>query len=97
MVNLFQALRLYQLVGSYVPTEEPGLDVYQFAGKILSNMIADGHNENYVDAIQCMTGVSEDELLQKPVSELNYLFIKGLFDNDIHSLLKFMRNYLNVT
>lgn len=94
MVNLKQAIDLYRLVGPHLP-DKPVSGVYEFASIIIDSMIKTGQQVNYVDSIRIMTGFDTQTLAEKSTEELNYLFIQGLFENEVFALRDFVRTFLN--
>lgn len=92
MLNLRNAILLAELLDPYIP-DSPDLDapILEFVGKILSNIVDRNSHADYLAATELMTGISIDDLLDKPVEEVFALFTDGLIENQILALIDFYR------
>ncbi len=92
MLNLSNALRLYELVGKHIPTDiDEGTDILNFVGKIVHSLIDANEHRNYIDAIVLLTGKTTEEVLEQPLDQSVLDFSAGLVDNHILTLCKFCR------
>jgi hypothetical protein len=89
--NLNESVRLYELLGKYVP-EVPDDTVLDYVNSIFENIKKDENYDVYFYALEIMTGKGYDELSQSdPVSVLE-LFIQALTEWHILELVAFFRN-----
>jgi len=88
ILNLKQALELYNLLGEYIPEElEDGLE---FVREIIDNISNDNFGA-YADAICLMFGFELKELEGFSTDYLLKLFTDGLIANNIIGLRDFCR------
>lgn len=88
MLSIEKAFTLYETIGKYVPEEIPS-DLIEFIGKILQEMIDSGEGDKYLQAVELMTDISIDDLVQMKHFDVVKLFVDGLVENDIFSLRSF--------
>lgn len=88
MLPIKDALRLIKLLAAHIP-EELDANVFDFAGKILSNITETGRHLDYLRAVYLMTGIDPDELVKRDIEEVFGMFVKGLVENEILTLLGF--------
>jgi hypothetical protein len=89
-LNLEKALKLYDLLGEYIPDEIDETQFIDFVGKIVHN-IREDEPSTFIDALVLMTGHSEDEILEFPPEYGLKLFMNGLIINDVIRLKEFCR------
>src|SRR4030043_1722920 len=90
ILNLRDALLLYDLIGKHIPKDiDENTDILNFVGKIVDSIIEANEHRNYIDAIILMSGKTQEELLTEPVEELMVLFSEGLVGNHVLLLCKF--------
>ena len=88
VLPIADALRLIKILAPYIP-DELDENVFDFAGKILDNIIGMGKHVDYLRATYLMTGIDPDELIKNSVEEVFGMFAQGLIDNEILTLLGF--------
>ena len=91
--NLNNATILYETIGKYVPTY-PDLpdDIYDFIGKIISNIQKSNDYTAYLNAIQLMTGTTFNILKELSSDDILELFTRGLMEWRIIELTEFFRD-----
>jgi hypothetical protein len=89
-LNLENALKLFDLLGEYIPDDVDETQFIGFVGKIVHNMRED-ESSAFVDALVLMTGHSENEILEFPPEFGLKLFMNGLIINDVIRLKKFCK------
>jgi hypothetical protein len=92
MLNLRDALHLYDLVGHHIPTDiDEDTYILNFVGKIVHSLIDANEHRNYIDAIVLLTGKTTDEVVSQSLDQSVLDFSAGLVDNHILALCKFCR------
>jgi hypothetical protein len=89
MLNIKDALTLYKMLAPYTPKYENGSDILEFIGTIITNISASKEPWIFADAILLMKDVSLDELKENETFENIQLFMDGLADNSVLSLMNF--------
>ena len=89
ILNLDEALQLYDLLGEYLPDEEEPNSIINFVGKIVNNIKENSRPEIYIQSISLMSDFSEDDLLSMTSEQVLQLFIQGVMENQLPSLKKF--------
>ena len=90
--NLNDATLLYETIGKYVPKwDELPDNVYDFIGKIISNIQEKQDYKAYLNSIQIMTGVTFNVLKESTSDEILDLFVNGLMEWRIIELVEFFR------
>lgn len=91
MLTIKDALKLYELLQTFIPEEVPD-NLYDFTGKIIQN-INDSHNqENFGKALLLMSGNTVLELDKLEAMDRIELFISGLRENRFLTLVEFCRS-----
>lgn len=90
MLNLDNALKLYELLAPF-PEYNSEMDLLDFAGKILDNIINSGKHANYIEAVSVMENITMEEVLQLDANIRTDKFLIGLVENDIVYLIEFCR------
>ena len=88
MLNLNDALVLYNILGEYLPDEFDG-DIIKYSRETIKNIGKGENSEDYIDSILVMNNSSFEELVDKSPSELFELFVRGLVSVDMYSLKSF--------
>lgn len=92
LLNLNNALKLYELLSPHLPEYNSETDLLEFAGKIVDNIINSGKHANYVEAIALMENVTVERVLQLDTKVAVDKFLTGLVENDIIYLTEFCRS-----
>lgn len=91
--NLNNALKLYDVLGKYVPQlQDIGEDYLEFIDKIIENVQASADQQAYLDAVMIMTGATSNTLLSSTPEEVLGLFMRGLIEWRIVELVQFFRD-----
>ena len=91
MLNLNNALRLYEILSPHLPEYNSETDLLEFAGTIVDNIINSGKHANYIEAIALMGNFSNEEVLQLDTKIALEKFLDGLVENNILYLMEFCR------
>jgi len=91
MLNLSDALKLYDLIGQYLP-DIISDDPLDYIDDILSNMELDNNNDDYTKIVQLLSGKSLDDLLVMSGDEIISLVLLGLIENKVTNLRAFCEN-----
>ena len=91
MLNLNDALRLYEILSPHLPEYNSETDLLEFAGTIVDNIINSGKHANYIEAIALMENFSNEEVLQLDTKIALEKFLNGLVENNIVYLIEFCR------
>jgi len=85
-------LKLYRLVGKHLPEiENPSdLDIIQFIGTIVDNMVLSGQLTNYADAVLLTSHKNIEDIKDLPTTEIIKLFAEGLAENNIFAFKEFL-------
>lgn len=90
ILNLKDALLLYDLIGKHVPKNiDENTDVLNFVGKIINSIIDTNEHKRYIEAIILTSGKSQNEILSLEINDAVILFSEGLIANHIVLLCKF--------
>lgn len=89
--NLSDAVRLYELIGKYIP-EVPDDNILDYVYKILDNIKNGDDPDVYFNALELMTGKEYDELSQSQPVPILELFMESLIAWHIIELAAFFRN-----
>jgi len=92
MLNLSEALKLYEALQPHVPEYHPDMQLLEFAGTIIDNMISSGKHANYVDALSILLEISREQVLQLDTNDALEKFLVGLVENDVLYLIEFCRS-----
>ena len=96
MLNTTKALRLFNLLDKHIPANSKDVDVLNFVGKIVDSIIAKNEHRVYTDAILLMNNLDSVYLLKdEEPEEILQIFIDGLIENRIVSLVDFFRKVKN--
>jgi len=96
MLNTRKAIALFNLIEKHVPTDTKDIAALDFAGKIIESIISKNEHRVYSDAIILMHGLESLEMLKdENPEELLRMFIDGLIENHIISLVDFFRKVKN--
>lgn len=91
MLNLTKALQLAKLLLPYIPYDASEITVLVFSDKIVSGMLEAGNSRDYFKIVSLVSGIDPDELLTMTVPTVFQLFIAGLQENEILSLIEFYK------
>lgn len=90
ILNLKDALLLYDLVGKHIPKDiDEDTDVLNFVGKIVDSIIEANEHRRYIDAIMLMSDMTQEEILSESIESAIMLFSEGLVNNHVLLLCKF--------
>ena len=89
MLNLTDALKLYETLRDHLPEDVTNLTVSQYAGKILDSIISKERHKDYLTALSIMNKCEMSDLIQNDVDSLLVSFIDGLIENEILDLQDF--------
>ena len=92
MLNLNNALRLYEILSPHLPEYNSETDLLEFAGTIVDNIINSGKHANYIEAISLMENITMEEVTQLDANERVNKFLRCLVENNIVYLIEFCRN-----
>ena len=92
MLNLTNALRLYEILAPHLPEYNSDTDLLEFAGKIVDNIIESGKHANYVEAISIMENITMEEVTRLDANDRVNKFMVDLVENDVVYLIEFCRN-----
>jgi hypothetical protein len=92
MLNLNNALRLYELLSPHLPKYNSETDLLDFAGKIVDNIINSGKHANYIEAISVLENITMEEVTQLDANDRISKFLNGLVENDIIYLIEFCKS-----
>ena len=92
MLNLTNALRLYEILAPHLPEYNSDTDLLEFAGKIVDNIIESGKHANYVEAISLMENISVEEVTQLDANVRVDKFLNGLVENNVVYLIEFCKS-----
>ena len=92
MLNLNDALRLYEILSPHLPEYNSETDLLEFAGTIVDNIINSGKHANYIEAISLMENITMEEVTQLDENVRVNKFLSGLVENNIVYLIEFCRN-----
>ena len=92
MLNLNNALRLYEILSPHLPEYNSETDLLEFAGTIVDNIINSGKHANYIEAISLMENITMEEVTQLDENVRVNKFLSGLVENNIVYLIEFCRN-----
>jgi hypothetical protein len=87
-MNLVNAIKLYDLIGKYIPEQFPDEHIINFIGRIVDNVVED-ESTAYIDVICFLSGKSLEEVLLLESEKRLELFSKGLVINNISVLKEF--------
>lgn len=92
MLNTAKSLKLFHLLNKHIPANSKDVDVLSFVGKIVDSIIANNEHRVYTDAILLMNNIDSVYLLKdEEPEEILQIFIDGLVENRIVSLVDFFR------
>lgn len=90
LLNLKDALRLYDLLGSHIPKDvDENETINDFIGKIIHSIVVANEHRCLIDAIMLMSGKSQEEVLSLSPGEMVLTFSDGLVKNHILLLCSF--------
>lgn len=89
--SLNEATKLYEIIGKYVPDVLPE-DLLDYVNEILENIKQSGNYDAYLDALQLMTGKTQEDIVKLHSEDILNLFIKSLMEWHIIELAAFFRN-----
>lgn len=92
MLNLNDALRLYEILSPHLPEYNSETDLLEFAGTIVDNIINSGKHANYIEAISIMENISMEEVTQLDDNVRVNKFLNGLVENNIVYLIEFCKS-----
>ena len=92
MLNLNDALKLYEILSPHLPEYNSETDLLEFAGTIVDNIINSGKHANYIEAISLMENITMEEVTQLDENVRVNKFLSGLVENNIVYLIEFCRN-----
>jgi hypothetical protein len=92
LLNLNDALKLYEILSPHLPEYNSETDLLEFAGTIVDNIINSGKHANYIEAISLMENITMEEVTQLDENVRVNKFLSGLVENNIVYLIEFCRN-----
>ena len=92
MLNLNNALKLYEILAPHFPEYNSETDLLDFAGKILDDIINSGKHANYIDALAVMENITPEQVVQLDANDRVNKFMVDLVENDVVYLIEFCRN-----
>ena len=91
MLNLKDMFRLYRLVGKHIPeVDASNLDIIEFIGTIVDNMVLSGQLTNYADAVLITSHKNIEDIKDLPTNEIIKLFAEGLAENNVFAFRDFL-------
>lgn len=91
MLNTRDALKLHNLLESFIPEEDFGDDILGFIGTIVSDIRFSETPENLALAIMLMDDLTMDDIAVLSGKDAVAKFTEGLVRNKIVSLVEFFR------
>lgn len=91
MLPIDKALRLAKLILPHMPPDASEISVLEFGDKIVSSLLATNNSKDYFEMIQLTSGIDEDSLVEMGISEVFKLFVEGLQENELLSLIEFYK------
>ena len=92
MLNLNDALKLYEILSPHLPEYNSETDLLEFAGTIVDNIINSGKHANYIEAISLMENITMEEVTQLDTDVRINKFMSDLVENDIVYLIEFCKS-----
>lgn len=92
LLNLNDALRLYEILAPHLPEYNSETDLLEFAGTIVDNIINSGKHANYIEAISVMENISMEEVTQLDANDRISKFLNSLVENNIVYLIEFCKS-----
>lgn len=89
MLNLNDAFHLYELINPFLPETTEEMELLEFAGKIVDNIIQTENHTKFVEILGLMYSKSREEILQIKPEDAIVMFMEGLVENNILWLKKF--------
>ncbi|MHA2085433.1 MAG: hypothetical protein ACXADW_21825 [Candidatus Hodarchaeales archaeon] len=90
-MNLKKSLELYKILEPHLP-EDLELEPFDFVSKIVRNIKENEQHNDYIKAIEFISGISKDELITMEVMKLFEIFTDGMVDIQVIYLTKFCRD-----
>ena len=85
MLTIEKALELHELLSPHLP--EYVDDSLDYVGEIVMSMETDP--DTYIASIMMMSGLDQEEIVEKSIENILELFVSGLGENNIIGLRKF--------
>ena len=95
MLSMSDALRLLEYLLPHIPDDATDITVLEFGGKILDSIIRNQRQADYVYAISLMSGMSPEDVITLDVQVAFALFIRGLEEVELFTLLDFYDGLVN--
>lgn len=90
MLNIKDAIELYLMLKDFIPDYEVGDDLLEFTGKIVSDIGKSDRPEAFGQSILLMyPKISVEKLSEMKSLDVVSIFVKGLSDNKVLSLMRF--------
>lgn len=90
VLTLEKALKLYKIIGKYIPDDIPeDMLLLDFVGIILDKIKEGGHLMDYARALEVMTGLSVKDISSFQPEEVVATFADGLTKNNVLMLKSF--------
>jgi hypothetical protein len=91
-LSISNALKLYRLIGKYIPELSEADNGLEFVGKIIEDIKVSGNHRDYVEAVALMMGTTVESLVTElKMEEILTMFMEGLQDNKILFLQEFCK------
>lgn len=91
-LSIRDALKLYRLIGKYLPEVSKTTTGMEFIGKIIENIKDSGNHRDYVECVALMMGTTVESLITElKMEEILTMFMEGLQDNKILFLQEFCK------
>jgi hypothetical protein len=88
ILNLHDAIELYNLIGEYIPVT-PCQDGVEFVSIIVNNIVDANKQIDFMNALLLMTNATQEDLLSLQPQEIISLFVECLAENKILQLVDF--------
>ena len=91
-LSIKDALKLYRLIGKYLPEVSDTTTGMDFIGKIIENIKVSGNHRDYVEIVALMMNTTVENLVTElKMEEILSMFMEGLEDNKILFLQEFCK------
>ncbi len=93
-LTLDEALKLYKILSIHLPEIDEQDTILQFVGKIIHSTIEKERQEDYLEAVSILTGLSIEDIIANEPKDVLEMFTQGLMDNHIIDLVVFVKRFL---
>jgi hypothetical protein len=89
LLSIEKAFEFYAIFKKYIPENFNGDGILiDYIAQIIDKIKA-GRHRDYFDMVLLLSGMKEEELIKLPAEEILGLFVEGLKNNQILSLVEF--------